>query len=70
MSYDIEVLSPREREVLAEIATGSTKAVTAVRLGVSGNTIHTHIKNIYQKLGINSRSEAALAAVRLELVKV
>ena len=65
---EIDPLSPRERDVLKEIASGATIAETAQRLGLKPNTAQTHLKHVYQKLGIKSRSEAALAAVRLGLI--
>lgn len=58
-------LSPREREVLALLATPMTWAEIAVRLGVSKNTIKTHTGAIYRKLGASSRREAVAAARRL-----
>lgn len=51
-------LSARETEVLTGIAKGFTYAEVAGALDVSGNTVRTHIKRIYQKLAVNSRSEA------------
>lgn len=65
----VEALSLRERQVLTQIAQGYTLAVAASQLGISRNTVHTHVKNIYQKLGVNSRSQAMLAAMRLRLFK-
>lgn len=51
-------LSVRETEVLTGIAKGFTYAEVASALDVSSNTVRTHIKRIYQKLAVNSRSEA------------
>ncbi|MES2532272.1 MAG: response regulator transcription factor [Pseudomonadota bacterium] len=53
-----DTLSARETEVLTGIAKGFTYAEVAGALDVSGNTVRTHIKRIYQKLAVNSRSEA------------
>lgn len=51
-------LSVRETEVLTGIAKGFSYAEVAAALAVSTNTVRTHIKRIYQKLSVNSRSEA------------
>ena len=55
-------LTPREREVLAKLAQGMTLADIAGEFGLSRHTISDHVKNIYRKLGISSRAEAALRA--------
>jgi LuxR family maltose regulon positive regulatory protein len=57
------VLSPRERDVLNELARGSTYADIAANLYVSENTVKTHVSSLYGKLSVNRRS-AALAAAR------
>jgi DNA-binding NarL/FixJ family response regulator len=56
-------LSPRERDVLYELARGSTYADIAANLFVSENTVKTHVSSLYAKLSVNRRS-AALAAAR------
>ena len=52
------VLTEREFEVLTFIAKGFSYHEGAAMLGVSTNTVRTHVKRIYQKLAVNSRSEA------------
>ena len=49
--------TPREREVFALVARGKTNAAVAEELVVSENTVKFHLKNIYQKLGIHSKTE-------------
>ena len=61
-------LTRREIDVLTLIAKGLTRKEVANKLNVSANTSAEHIQNIYQKLNINSRAEAALEACRLGLV--
>jgi ATP/maltotriose-dependent transcriptional regulator MalT len=56
-------LSPRERDVLNELARGSTYADIAATLFVSENTVKTHVSSLYSKLSVNRRS-AALAVAR------
>jgi len=61
-------LTPRESEVLTLIGKGFTRKEVASKLKISSNTAAEHIKNIYQKLHINSRAEAAIEACRLGLI--
>lgn len=61
-------LTPREREVLAMLVEGKSSGVIAKSLGVSPNTVRTHIQNILIKLQVHSRLEAASFAVRYRLV--
>ena len=53
-----DALTERELEVLTFIAKGFSYLEGATMLGVSTNTVRTHVKRIYQKLAVNSRSEA------------
>ena len=52
-------LSPRESDVLALVAKGMTNPEIAHQLGVSDNTVRFHMRNIFEKLGVNNRTEAA-----------
>ena len=63
-----ETLTRRESDVLALIAKGMTLAETAALLGISRNTVDGHVKEIYRKLNICSRAEAALSAQHLGLM--
>lgn len=56
------ILSPREREVLRQLARGISIAAIAQEMGISHHTVGDHVKNIYRKLNITSRAEAALRA--------
>jgi DNA-binding NarL/FixJ family response regulator len=62
------VLSPREREVLAELARGATYADIAATLFVSENTVKTHVSSLYGKLAVSRRSEALAVARNLRLL--
>jgi DNA-binding CsgD family transcriptional regulator len=55
-------LSQREQEVLNTLARGFSKKECADLLGLSVNTVGTHVKNIYAKLDVNSRAEALFEA--------
>src|SRR5579859_2530743 len=52
-------LSPRELETLAYAAKGLTNPEIAAALSVSENTVRFHLKNVYEKLGVSNRTEAA-----------
>lgn len=61
-SRDSAILTSREKEVLQGVASGLSEKKLAENLAVSPHTIHTHIKKIYRKLQVNSRTEAVLRA--------
>lgn len=61
-------LSPREQEVLQHIARGLAYAEIARLQGVTVHTVQTHIKKLYGKLAVHSRSEAVYEANRLGLL--
>ena len=63
-------LSEREREILAYVANGSTNQQIANDLGISVNTVKVHVRNIFGKIGVASRAEATLYAVRTGIVSV
>jgi DNA-binding NarL/FixJ family response regulator len=57
-SPDTEALSPRETQVLEHLAKGFLYKEIADMMGVSYATVHTHIRHIYEKLHVRSRTEA------------
>jgi DNA-binding NarL/FixJ family response regulator len=61
-------LSPRELEVLQELARGSTYGDAAANLLVSENTVKTHVSSLYTKLSVGRRSEALAVARKLHLI--
>ena len=63
-----ETLTPREREVITLVAEGRTNREIGKRLGVAERTARTHVSNILAKLGLASRTQAAMWAVREGLV--
>lgn len=56
---DSAQLTDRERETLSLVAEGRTNAQIARRLKVSENTVKFHLQNLYLKLGVTNRTEAA-----------
>ena len=63
-----ETLTERETDVLRLVATGKANKEIAMALHVSETTVKTHVSNILMKLGVSSRTQAALHAVRIGLV--
>lgn len=59
------VLSEREQEVLSLLAEGMSNAQIANKLNVSESTVKFHLQNIYDKLGVSNRTEAAAAFHRV-----
>jgi LuxR family maltose regulon positive regulatory protein len=60
-----ERLTARELDVLRMLPSRLTQSEIAEELGVSVNTVKYHVKVVYRKLGVASRSEAATAAARM-----
>jgi DNA-binding NarL/FixJ family response regulator len=63
-------LTRREMQVLRLLAQGLDNAAIARRLVVTKRTVQNHVSNIYGKLGVTSRTEAALYAIRHGLVHI
>jgi len=63
-----DTLTERETEVLRLISLGLANKEVARRLGIGDGTVKTHVSNILGKLGVQSRTQAALYAVRIGLV--
>jgi DNA-binding CsgD family transcriptional regulator len=60
-------LTGREAEVLRLIARGCTYVQVAAALGISANTVGTHVKNAYRKLEVHSAAAAVMRAVELRI---
>lgn len=63
---DAANLSKREVEILDELMNGCTDKQIADRLHISTSTVHDHLKNVYQKLHVHSRTEAIAKAMRFK----
>jgi DNA-binding CsgD family transcriptional regulator len=65
---DDTALSNREREILALLADGLGNKQIAARLGISANTVKTHLELLFEKLGVSSRAEAVATGVKRGLL--
>jgi len=63
-------LTGREIEILQSIARGMTSKEIGDRLYISENTVKNHVRNILDKLGLHSRGEAVMYALREELITI
>jgi len=61
---DSSILTPRESEILARVAVGATNGEIAERLYISSHTVKTHLYNIYKKINVPNRFQAALWAAK------
>jgi DNA-binding NarL/FixJ family response regulator len=64
----VERLSPREQELLALVARGFTYSECGRLLGISLGTVQTHVKSIYGKLAVHSKTEAVYEARQMGLL--
>jgi DNA-binding NarL/FixJ family response regulator len=63
-------LTPREQGVLGMLARGKSYAEVGSTLGVSENTVRSHVRSIYEKLGASSKTEAVMVGLRMGLLRV
>lgn len=58
-------LTPREMEILAFLTVGKTNREIATELYISVSTVKAHLTEIYRKLGVSNRTEAAIVGTRI-----
>ena len=69
LAADVEVpLTQRESEVLRQLSLGLTNKEIAQALDISYETVKEHVQHILRKIGVSDRTQAAVWAVRKELV--
>jgi DNA-binding NarL/FixJ family response regulator len=64
----ISFLTPREREIIRLLSQGFNNSVIARSLHVSRETIKLNLKSIYRKIGVANRTQAAVWAVREDVL--
>jgi len=67
---DVEQLTDGERDVLRLVAQGASNKEIAARLHLAESTVSNRLREIYQKLQVNNRTQAALLALRRRLVRL
>lgn len=66
----IEQLTKRELEVLIKVANGMFNKEIAISLDISERTVKNHISNIFKKIQVSDRTQAAVFAIRNDIIKV
>ncbi len=67
---DLPQLTGREKDVLSQLARGFSFSEISGILSISPHTVASHIKHIYRKLAVHSRSEAVYEALQLGLINI
>ena len=65
-----EELTPSERRILQTLVAGKSNKEIAYDLKISENTVKTHVKNVFEKLGVSDRTSAATLAIKRGLVRI
>lgn len=65
-----EELTATETKILQQIVAGKANKEIAYDLNVSENTVKTHVKNVFEKLGVSDRTSAATLAIKRGLVRI
>jgi len=66
----IDSLTSREREVLIQVASGMFNKEIATSLNISERTVKNHISNIFKKIDVSDRTQAAVFAIKNDIIKL
>lgn len=66
----IKLLTKREMEILQQVASGMFNKEIAINLNISERTVKNHISNIFKKIEVSDRTQAAVFAIRNNIVKI
>lgn len=69
-SSKIESLTRRELEVLKMLSYGTYNKEIAEQLNISERTVKNHVSNIFKKIGVTDRTQAAVFAIRNNLITI
>lgn len=69
-NFNREELTAAERKILQLLVGGNSNKEIAFDLNVSENTVKTHVKNVFEKLGVSDRTSAATLAIKRGLVRI
>lgn len=69
-NFGSEELTPTETRILQQVVAGKSNKEIAYDLKISENTVKTHVKNIFEKLGVSDRTSAATLAIKRGLVRI
>jgi len=65
---DVDRPTRRERQILVALSRGSSYEDVAESLGVTINTVRTHVRSLYAKLGVRTKTAAVIAGIELGLI--
>lgn len=66
----VDLLTGREKEVLIQVANGMFNKEIATTLNISERTVKNHISNIFKKIDVSDRTQAAVFAIKNDLIKL
>lgn len=66
----IDLLTDREREVLIQVASGMSNKEIAIILNITERTVKNHISSIFRKIDVSDRTQAAVFAIKNDLIKL
>ena len=66
----LESLTKREKEILIQVASGMSNKEIAINLDISERTVKNHISSIFKKIDVSDRTQAAVFAIKNDLIKV
>lgn len=66
----LKMLTKRELEILAQVASGMFNKEIAINLDISERTVKNHISNIFKKIDVSDRTQAAVFAIRNNIIKL
>jgi DNA-binding NarL/FixJ family response regulator len=69
ISVETELLTVREREVLASLVRGAATPDIALELGISAHTVRTHVQSVMRKLNVTTRAKATQVAIAQRLLE-